>query len=141
MATLNSNSGSATVGVKSGFSKVDGTTFYATLGWGTAFPGDNAINMANRVGSDVTMLNNNNFTDLSLDGNHFASCTPYKVVTMSNGSTGAVDMYPFNMPMTALWTRPTGVTSTQIYFSIWLQTTKDLPKADASWSLSIIQVV
>jgi hypothetical protein len=140
--TSNTGNGS---GVSQGFSKVNDASFYATVGYATGSSISNtATNLASRIRASPPMVNGvyTPDADFLINGNRYVGCTPYTQITTSNGNTGAIDMYPFNIPINAMWQRDLQpyVYPVTIYFSVWLQSTKDIPSADLNFNLTAIQV-
>jgi hypothetical protein len=136
---LSSNTGNG-AGSSPGFTKVDGASLYITIGYGTSAPG-NATNIADRSRSTTTpLINNVNNLNLEIDGRRIAGCTPYRIVTVTGGNTGAVDMFPFTMPFSIVWTGFSPTPAQTVYFSLWIQSTKNIAAADLAYNLVATQL-
>jgi hypothetical protein len=128
----------STLHSNSGCSQVNDATFYITLASGLS--STNMQSFAEKTRALLTMTDNNGAIDIGVDNGHFASCSPLTTVTSSDGSTGSVNMYPFNMSASALFYRDTTVTyPTTFYFSVWIMSTKTIPTLDLDYNLAAIQ--
>ena len=128
----------STLHSNTGCSQVNDATFYVTLASGLS---DTAMqSFAEKTRALLTMSNNNAAIDIGVDNGHFASCSPLTTVTSSDGSTGSVNMYPFNMSVGALFNRDTTTSyPLTFYFSVWIMSTHEIPNLDLDYNLAAIQ--